>query len=608
MLWRSTPSFKIEISGQTFINEEAMTVMVKRIENNLSYLVLQVDDYQSKNYVDVFDTFDAITLSLRYGSDSWSKVFTGKISTAKPHLSSERGEILEAGGWGEGKALVNTLCDESYGVESIDNSAVDTPKEILDDLITNHINKELGGAASGYAIVSEVDNVHAGLSVTHLNSQYLNNFVNVNNVCSLATAFAAGTPGVHWFVDPDKNLMVKEIDQDHSSGDWDRYYGGTQATATIEVTKDMILYDFDKNVEEYANAVILSSKFRKPSEDYWTEDNGGAALWDVSDAGGGDDITLTDDAAQKIVGSHSLKMVPTAVGPAGTAWYPAAKNASWDLTKAGSPNTIPKICFYGMRNQAMGAAVTFRLCSGVGNYVESWYGLDSLLPTNDKWFYLEFPVGPYFQLVSNPETQVATMVETGNMDWTDVDWIEFGMRADATDELWIDDLHFSGVIVREARDAAEIAAHDLVHHFVRNDTAVNDTLVEADDTGTAAQLCYAELLRRSQVPTVGMIKIPMLPDLLSGQTLHIHACKQTDSTFRIDSDMRVKDLRHVVNTERGFTTIVNLTSDVANTHAFGVSNQYALLKRHAGALRDSEARNLKGGAVDNLIPRLSVNY
>lgn len=58
----------------------------------------------------------------------------------------------------------------------------------------------------------------------------------------------------------------------------------------------------------------------------------------------------------------------------------------------------------------------------------------------------------------------------------------------------------------------------------------------------------------------------------------------------------------------GFRTIVSLTTDVKNTHAFGVPNQYSLLKKYAGALGHSEARDLKGGTLDDLIPRLSKNY
>lgn len=601
MLWRSTPAFKIEISGETFINDEALTVVVKRVENNLSYIVLQVEDYQSANYVDVFDTFDSISLSLRYGADSWSKVLTGDVTTSKPHLSGE-GEVLEVGAWGEGIALLKTHCDESYGVESIDNSTVDTPKEILDDLISEHINKEYGGVASGYAIISEVDNIHAGLSVTYLNSQYLNNFVNLNRVCDLANAYAGGLSDVsiHWFVDPDKNLMVKEIDQDHSSGDWDRYYGGSQANATIEVAKDMILYDFSKNVEEYANSIVLSSQFRKPSEDYWTEDTGGATLWGTTDA------TVTDSATH-IVGSHSLLIEPTGAA-AFYAYYPSTQDAAWNLTACGSQNTIPAINFWCRRNKTLGANTTIRLCTNAGARYEPFGGFDQHIGVDNDWVFLSFPLGPYHY---SQQTQLAKrwVVGAGAPSWSNINYIEFQVQgADVTKDLYIDDLHFSGVIVREARDTSEITANGLYQKVIRNDTAVNDTLKASDDSGTAAQLCYAELLRRSQTPLVGMIQIPMLPDLLPGQTLHIHACKKTDGTFRIDKDVRVKDLRHIINKDKGFTTILNITNDVTNSHAFGVPSSYSLMKQYAGALGHSEARNLKGGALDNLIPRLSVNY
>jgi len=594
MIWPSTPSFKIEISGSTFINETATTIMIKRVENNLSYVVLTVDDYLSSNFVDVFDAFDAIIVSLRYGSDAWSKVFSGVVSSAEPHISQEQGEVLNVGAWGEGKALLDTHCDENYGVESINNSAIDTPKEIIDDLITNHINKEFGGAASGYAIVSEVDNVHAGLSVTHLPSQYLDNFVNVNRVCSLATAFAAATPGVHWFVDPDKNLMVKEIDQNHSSTNWDRYYGGSQANATIEVAQDMILYDFNKNVEEYANSIVLSSMFRKPSEDRWTES--GHALW--GEGGGGNGLSSSAVAGEFIVGSNSLKHLTD--GAVTQTFFPSAKNAGWNLNNIGSPNTVPTLNFY-INMSSILADLDIHLYTGVGN--SYYYDLDNNMTLASKLYHFSLPVGKYHNYRTDFE-----WTATGAPDWANINWIEFEWDGVLNDYINVDDLHFSGVVVREARDTSEITANDLHQKVIRNDTAVNDTMIASDDSGTAAQLCYAELLRRSQTPIVGMIQIPMLPDLLPGQTLHIHACKQEDGTFRINKDMRVKDLRHIVNSTAGFTTILNLTDDVTNTHAFGVPNQYTLMKQYAGALAHSEARNLKGGALDNAIPRLSVNY
>ena len=616
-VWRSDPSFKITIGGNDYIDDKALTVQVVLRENNISSISFTVDDYKSSSYVGIFDALTAIDISLRYGSASWNQVFGGIISSVAPQLSMQ-GELLQVGAWGDGNALVKTHCDESYGVESVDNHTVDTPKEIIEDIIDEHVNKIFGAAAaSNWSIGKAVDNAHAGLSVTFLNSQYHNNFVNVNRVCDLANAYAQGLgpPEVstHWFVDTTPNFMFKKIDADHTGGDWDHYWGGTegvdpgtQASSTITVTRDMILYDFRKHIEEYANHIVLSSKFRMPAEDYWTEDSGGAALW------GSNNITVTDNVTS-IVGSHSIHLHPDG-GANASAWYPSGKNASWDLTRCGSPHTVPTLGLYVQKNSNIGIA-GMSIYSGVGNKVDVWYTFETLMNNvNNKWVYLEFPVGPYFDLESNERSQLA---ETGNMDWTDVDWIQIDMASDVTDQLYIDDLHFSGVIVREAKDAAEIAANKTYQKVIRNDTAVSDTLVASDDSGTAARLAYAELLRRSQTPIVGMVQIPLAPTILPGQTVHMHAClKQgysiTDANaFRIDKDMRVKEVRHLIGKSAkygGFETRLNLTDDVTNSHAFGAPSFYSLLKQYAGALGHSEARDLKGGALDNLIPRLTVSY
>jgi len=603
----ANPQFKVEVSGETYTNNVAFNIINKRVENNISYLALTVDDYKSQRFVDVFDAFDTVDLSLRYDSDSWTKVFSGVITSAKPHLSRERGEILAVGAWGLGKALVDTHCDEAYGVESLGNPLLDTPTKIIEDLIANHINKEFGGAASGYSIADKVETINYPdggntFSITHLNSQYLNNYVNINNVCSLANAYAQrlGTPevSIHWFVDPSGNLYLKKIDDDHSDGNWDRYYGGSQANATIEVNKDMILYDFSKNVEEYANSVILSSLFRKPSEDYWTEDAATNALW--GEAGGGDGFT--DDAVNQVVGSDCLRHDTD--GAVTQMFYPAAQNAGWNLNNFSSPNTCGSVNFYMWIGPNMADVDIYFFTQAA----HSWdLSIFSKFTETEKWFHFSIPVGDY----ANRHTfePDAHWVKGGALaDWSNINWFQIDWDGDAADYILLNDLHFSGMIVREARDVAEIAAHDLHQKVIRNDTATNDTLIAADDSGTAAQLCYAELLRRSQTPTVATIQIPMLPDLLPGQTLHIHACEQSDGTFRIDQDFRVKDLRHEIVSGAGFRTVVNLTSDVTNTHAFGVPSQYSLLKQFAGALKHSEARNLKGGTMDNLIPRLSVNY
>jgi hypothetical protein len=559
----------------------------------------------------VFDAFDTLDLRLRYGSDSWTKVFTGRVTTVMPQLIPGVGEVLEALAWGEGNALVKTHCDEAYGVESLNNPTLDTPTEIIEDLITNHINKEFGGAASGYSIGDKVETINYPdggntFSITHLNSQYLNNFVNINNVCSLANAYAQGlgTPevSIHWFVDPSGNLYVKKIDDDHSDGNWDRYWGGTagtdpgtQASSTIVVKEDMLLYDFRKNVEEYANAIVLSSLLRKPSEDKVCE--GGASLW--GQAGGGTGIS--DDATNYVVGANSVKQ--TTNGAVTNLYYPSAKNAGWNLNNFGSQNTIPTLNFYIRMNTEL-ADLDVHLYTSAGNCYYS--DLDGKMASAGKFYYFSLPIGKYHNFKTDFE-----WVASGAPDWANINWIEFEWDGVDDDYIHIDDIHFSGVVVREARDTSEISAHDLWQKVIRNDTATNDTLIASDDSGTAAQLCYAELLRRSQTPIVSMIQIPMAVDLLPGQTVHPKACQKSNGDYRVDADYRVKEHTILIGQAArfgGFESRLNLTSDVTNSHAFGVPSQYSLLMEYAGALGHSEARNLKGGGMDNLIPRLSKNY
>ncbi|NIO40018.1 MAG: hypothetical protein GTO41_07400, partial [Burkholderiales bacterium] len=402
------------------------------------------------------------------------------------------------------------------------------------------------------------------LSVTHLNSQYFNNFVNVNNVCSLTNAYAQGlgTPevSIHWFVDPSANLYVKKIDDDHSDGNWSRYYGGSQANATLEVAKDMILYDFSKNVEEYANSIVLSSLLRKPAEDWITELNpspggtGGSQLW--GGAGGSTGITDTAVAGEFIVGANAVKQ--TTNGAVTQLRYPSGQAAAWDFNNIGSENNIPTVNFYLRTNPTLlpfGSADFHAYTAVAASY---YYDFALDVTVNAKWYHFSFPLGQFnTRSKQGPDFE---WVVTGNPSWSNINWFEIEWDAANLDWICIDDFHMSGIIVREARDTSEITAHNLHQKVLRNDAAVDDSMKSGTpgttDLGTAAQLAYAELLRRSQTPIVASIQIPMLPDLLPGQTLHIHACKQSNSgtcdacggagTFRIAQDFRVKDLQHQI--------------------------------------------------------------
>ena len=595
--WKPNPSFKLETNGQTFINETAFFIELVRPLNNVSYLVLRANDYQSKNYIDVFNKFYPLTLSLRYGSDSWAKVFSGVIDTVAPKISRVTGEILECSVWGEGHALIKTHCCTSYGAES-KNPTKDTPKEILDDLVDNYINKRLGTASTtGYNITkTKIADIHNDLSITHISSPYLNNFTVINRICDIVTAHVGeGNASCHWFVDPDKNLFINTVGNHEEDGTgWDTYWGGSQAASTIEVKKDMILYDFQDQPGEYVNVVVLAADFRKPGYDYWTEDQ--HELWGHTV----DHIELADSGVH-IVGSFSLSVrTPDVVG--GFFWYPSGKNAGWDFTKIGSEKTIPSLNFYARRSNAV-ATFYISVNTDALNFVD-WNFVGDLTSA-DKWYHFSLPVGPYYdrqEQLNNPWNA------TGTIDWSNINYIEFAFDASVNNIYgFIDDLHLSGKIIREALDSGDAGLYDDYQKFFRCDYALDDTMIATNDSGTAAQLAYAELLRRNKKPIVGVIQIPLAVTVLPGQLIHTRACKKSNGTFRIDKDMRIKELKHVITLPEPMT-VLNLTDDVTNAHAMGAPTQHSVLAEYVGALGHGEARDLKSSGVDILIPRLIKSY
>ena len=160
--WRPNPHFKLVVAGSTTIeDDEAITILVNRPENNLAFATLVVNDYKSKNYVDVFDAFDTLKISFKHGSGSYTEVFSGIISTVAPRLDSQ-GEVLDVGAWGKGIALLKTHCSTTYGAES-QNPSEDTPKKILTDIINSYVNDSFGDVTepTGWTIGNaKIEDIH----------------------------------------------------------------------------------------------------------------------------------------------------------------------------------------------------------------------------------------------------------------------------------------------------------------------------------------------------------------------------------------------------------------------------------------------------------------
>jgi hypothetical protein len=609
--WGPRPQFKIvaDVAGAatTYENEEAFSIVTVHPENNIASAVIQISDYKNKNYESVFSSFDVVDIYLRVGSDDWTKVLRGHVSNMAPSISPA-GEILEIGLWcGAGQGLMRTHCNTSYGTES-QNPTLNTPKEVIQDIVNNYVEKQFGGASSNWVMHdSKIEDVLSACSLTYLDTRYLDNFTLINRVCDIATAYAVEVPdvGPHWRVDTGYNLYVKQIDDDSSDSAWMEYWKDTQAASTLTVSKDMVLYNFQKHMAEYANHILLFTNVRKPGYDTWTEGQATDTYW------GETNINVTSEGAIVMVGSAAMKGEGNAAA-LGYAWYPVASDASWDLEKCSSENTIPTVNFYCYEERDLGVNFTIRLRTNVGDYFEAQLGGAGgiLNQVQDEWIHVKLPVGPYYAL--SDEARRFRWSETGSPDWGDIDDICFQEAGTGVGGWFlIDDLHFSGKIIREAKDTSEITTYKDHQWPILNNTAVDDTLQAGTpgttDIGTAARLAKAEMLRRATIPVTAMLKIPLAVDFLPGQKTHCHANEKADGTFRTDVDFRAVEVKHTFNRAGGFT-ILNLTDDVTNSHAKALPTQASLLAEYVGALGHKEAKNLKGSGMDPLLTRLTESY
>ena len=610
------PSWKLTLGGTTeIINDQAVSIKNVRPENGISSLTLLINDYNSKYYTNGISNHTQIDLAIKCELPaSYTTTFSGLVHDLRPVMTVE-GEMLKVDCWGWGIALDKTLCDTSFGTESV-HPTTDTPEEILDYLIANFVKKRFGpaGAATQWSMDTEdIDAPHADFSITNLTSNYQTNLTLVNRLCDLINAHAVSDSdiGVHWFVDPSKHFRMKEIDKNSTDEEWMQYYGWNWTKYNFKESKRIIARNFHTQVNDYYNSIILASAFRKPAYDTWTENNSGD--W------GATDCTLSDDVgggagepAAPVVGTYHLKAESNIDGTC-YFFYPSTQDLGIDITKIGSQNSVPRLNF-----QLATTDVNGNVQIGV-HMVTDWAGADHFSyigPTpayelEDKlhddllWGFMSIPIGPY--AMAPIEYDNFKWSKVGDADWSDINEIRFQFDGTADrEDIFVDDLHISGKIVRHAYDASEIDATKKERQLlIRLDTALDDTLETTNNTGTAALLAEAELYKRTATPVVGTLEFDLKEDMLPGQKIKVWAGRKPDGTYRWSEQiMRIRKLTHIID-RNGFRTTAEVTSDVTNCNTRGITDQYSILMESTAALNHGEAKDLKASGVDPLIPRLA---
>jgi hypothetical protein len=611
----SHPQFKVTVthggSDYTYESRVCNPIRIKHRESNYSTAELTVENQYSQKYLGEIQKFDVIQI--------WFKVNPWESFTVTPQFGGIIRQVNPACGGsdallgvickGYGSALEDTNCNREYGLES-KNSSLHHIKLVAEDLVDNMINKSLGSADNtGYAITkTKIADIASATAIKYINNPYRANIDVVDVLCDLSCAIGTGaTAGAHWIVDNAKNLIINTIGAHENTAEWPDWWNTDQSGSTLTQGIDFLDYAVLDKAEEFANKVVLVTDFRRPSFDYWTEDSGGSALW------GNDGLTsVTDSNTQFVVGSHSLKLTPNGAN-AGYAYYPSTENSAWDITKWGSERVVPRLNFYYWKGNGVTETTTYVILFKTDHKTDYFYtkfsdteylGYD----THNKWLNVSIPIGPYWK--TSDVTKPLMWIESGvtSADWANINGIcFFTSLAGANGEIYIDDLHFSGKLIRSAKDSTNITANKEVQKVLIARNSMDDSCIASDDSGFAARIAYSELLRRTADPKTIVFKVPLKPQMMAGQKLHVHAEKKMDGNYRIDLTTRIIEVIHEVQ-ENMATSTITATSDLKNTRPINIPDQYAMMQENM-FLNSNEAKNIRaGGEVDLLIPILEKDY
>ena len=577
---------------------DATSTVVRRHENGFDTATVLLEDTEAKNYIDKVVADDTIKIEQRDASESWVTIFDGIIRRVEPMLHPN---LLTLQCDGAGYGLAMTVCGEEYGTQSR-HASLDTIREIIKDATNGVIplwNTKLLGTATdtGYGYTTFVEDIAGTMPYLYFPYKPCNKAI--NDLCDILQAIKGTNAGPHWIVDTSGHFCLTTVGAHSAAGDnpaqyWSTWWRTDQAGSTLVEGEDFLNFRFQELAKK-ANYVLYHGRFSEPgSGDYWTENN--KALWAKN-------CTLTDDntAGNYKVGSYSLKASKNTPGFM-EIYYPSGANANWDTTPWGGEFNIPRFNFWAKRDSNTNDTFEVRLISTAGAY---WYKQISMAV--NTWNFYSLQIGNYYNR-GEGYTEWAT---SGSPNWTEIDDIKFLIEPSADPgAMWVDGVHFSGWILRGARQSAAYSSSDPVKmKLITDEVAKGDTGIASDDSGTIGRLVYAEYLRVSSTPIVGTFTIPIANDLLPGQQIHLHAKKKSDGTFRIDKDFRAMRVIHNIDTNQGFMTVVDVTDDLKNANPRPLPTQLNVL---LGAVRpefqDRQASSIKTREIDITQSILEKSY
>jgi hypothetical protein len=564
--------------GATALVDTLLSAKVTRVLNGFDTATIVLPD--TSYYPATVTQGTTVSLEVKEEGGAYITIFAGIVRFAVVDVGATKTLTLSCLGTGFG--LGEMLVGQEYGSQS-KAPATNTLEEIIDDLNTNQINKIFGGTDSEFTYTNACTLAN---SIPYIMFPYKTADKCLNDLIDLVTAQEAGSAGPQWIVTTDSVIHIHTIGS--TQGTWYKYYGNSQANATLTYGVDYFNINLEKMAPE-ANYVVYYGAWRRPSNgDYWTENN--AASWGASDCTVADDT----DAGDFKVNLASICYTRTHAVNLPQINYPSTINWNYDLSSANFKEyNVPSLKFWIKRDGVTNDGHV-DLVDSTAQYFRHTYS--SQVPIANKWYNLSIPIGDY----SNVDA--VNWVDSGSADWSDIQYISFIHGVVNGGKVWIDGLHFGDAAVcRVAYNSTSITATGAKMRLIVDNVGKDDTLTSGTpgttDIGLMAQMAYSELLRLQTTSLVGTVETPMLADLLPGQYLYIQT-----------TDFRVTKIVHNIS-KTGYTSLISVTDDVTNGRA---RNRYEDLGKQLAAIRpefqDRQASSIKAGSVDIRITRLAEDY
>jgi hypothetical protein len=583
--YMTMPTNKLTL-GSTELTDTILSAKIIRNENGFdtATFVLPSTSY----YPTTVTQGTTVLFEVKDRSDSsYTTLFAGTARFVTANISDSNSLTVNCLSIGAGLSEMVVAAD--YGDQSV--NGLDSITEILTDstygIIPKYVEKILASATGSNYAFDTTNVATISDNITYINFPYKPADKAILDLCDLTTAVRAGSSGPHWIVTYSGGtnyLRVKYVDGTQTG--WTKYYGNSQANATLTYGVDYT----DINLEQLspeANYIIYYGAWRRPSNgDYWTENN--ATAWGAQDATIADDST----AGNFKINTAAIKITGTSGANPAVGYYPSTTDLGIDLTYFQDFN-IPSLNFWIKRGANMNCTV-YLVDSSANDFSYILYNSGTgagPVQTAGTWYHISLPVGFHFKV---PGQDTWT---DGGGDWSDIQYITFTGSAVVGGTLHVDGLHFGDANVCRIAALTDYTGVITRQRLIVDDVGKDDSLIDDDDSGLMAQLAYSELLRLRTTALVGTVITPMIKDLLPGQWLYVQS-----------TDYRVTKITQLIE---GNTYISNIdvTSDTKNSRP---RSRFEDLNKQFAAIRpewqDRQASNIKAGGVDWRVTRLTETY